>query len=96
MTKNNKSTPESSQGTPTTPAGTDGWVMKSINGLRDDIKSFATQNITTTSDINSKLGRFDERLSSIEAKISRLIWVTGTVGVVLATLTETGSTKDVP
>ena len=65
--------PENATPTVTQMAGSDQWIMMSLNMLREDIKG-----------IKSSIDNVDSRLSNLEHKISR---ATYTIGGVILTLT---------
>jgi len=58
--------------------------MKSLNDLRDDIRGLDTRFTAEFRKLDGKLTDVDDRLGTVEGRISRLIWVVTGAGLVLA------------
>lgn len=77
-----KSTPEATKG-PSSAGDSDSWVMKSLNDLRDDMKTMDDRSASSFGSISSQLTGVDRRLGEIEGRISKLIWLVMGAGLVL-------------
>ena len=60
--------------------------MKGVTDLRDDLKSYHSAYQESFKRVESKLDALSDRLTVIEVKIMRLLWVTSAVGATLVFL----------
>jgi|GEM_PF-6328064 len=82
-TRSKPSTPASTQGTPNTIGGPENWAMQSLNNLREDLKEYSAKTNAGLDRIDLKIDGVDNRLKIVEGRITRLLWVTGTIGTML-------------
>jgi tetrahydromethanopterin S-methyltransferase subunit G len=87
MNSPEKTTPKETQGASSTgPGGESAWIMKSLNDLSAEFKAADQRNSSALSEISQRLDGVDGRLAKVETKISRLVWVVGTVGAIITIL----------
>lgn len=84
MTPEN-SNPQEIRG-PSNGVDSNSWVMKSLNDLRDDMKEMNGKSIVAMDNMSSKLLSVETQLTSIESKISKLVWSVIGAGTVLGLL----------
>jgi len=84
--QNTESTPEPKEGTPTRLGGSDSWVLKSVNDLREDIRGLDGKLDRLYSQAEENHSSIRARLEAVESRIQRLMWLTGGIGITLAAL----------
>lgn len=81
-----QSTPQNTQSPAGSVGPTDSWAMKSLNDLRSEMINGQERSEKLLEQISSSLQNTESRINALEARISRLLWVTSAVGATLIAL----------
>lgn len=57
--------------------------MKALTDIRSDLKEHQSRIDRAFDEVSGKISTTETRISAIESKITKLIWVVGTVGAVI-------------